>query len=490
MTVAAAGADGHPLRVAYLMSRFPKLSETFVLYEMLELERIGVRVEVFPLVREREATIQPGAEAFVRRAHDVRLASRTVLAAQWHWLRRRPRRYLATWGRAILGNARSPKFLVRSLAVVPLAAVFARRIDALDLDHVHAHWATHPALAAWVIGRLTGRTYSFTAHAHDIYVERPMLAEKLRGAAFAVTISDYNLRLLTGWYGRLAERVEVIHCGVDASVFRPRPATSPAEAAKPGQAANPGASPADRRPFEILAIATLQPQKGHAVLVAAARRLVERGIPFRVRVVGEGEERPALEAAIAAAGLTQHVELLGRQPRDRVAALLGEADVVVQPSIVLPSGKTEGIPVALMEALASGVPVVATAVSGVPELVEDGVTGRLVRPATTPRWPTRWRSCSATPPRPSGWQRPAGRACWPRSISARTPAGSRDGSATWRGRRAAGSRHYRPTPSVRTRRPRRRAGAGSGPSGRRRSAGRTGRSGRWRRHRGGDEPIP
>ena len=351
------------------MSRFPKLSETFVLYEMLELERIGVRVEVFPLVREREVTMQPGAEEFVARAHDVRLASRPVLAAQWYWLRRRPRRYLATWGRAILGNARSPKFLVRSLAVVPLGAAFARRIEALDIDHVHAHWATHPALAAWVIGRLTGRTYSFTAHAHDIYVERPMLDEKLRGAAFAVTISDYNLRLLTGWYGRLADRVEVIHCGVDAAVFRPRPAS----------AAAAGGAPADE-PYDILSIATLQPQKGHAVLVAAARRLVERGVAIRVRMVGEGEERPALEAAIAAAGLTDRVLLLGRQPRDRIAELLGEVDVVVQPSIVLPNGKTEGIPVALMEALASGVPVVATAVSGVPELVEDGVTGRLVPP--------------------------------------------------------------------------------------------------------------
>ncbi len=349
------------------MSRFPKLSETFVLYEMLELERIGIGVEVFPLVREREASMQPGAEDIVRRAHDVRLRSRAVLAAQWHWLRLRPRRYLATWGRAILGNARSPKFLVRTLAVVPLAATFARRIEDLDVDHVHAHWATHPALAAWVIGRLTGRTYSFTAHAHDIYVERPMLAEKLRGAAFAVTISEYNRRLLTGWYGRLADRVEVIHCGVDAAVFRPRPEAATADA------------PPDR-PFEVLSIATLQPQKGHAVLVAAARRLVDRGMAVRVRMVGEGEERPALEAAIAAAGLADHVLLLGRQPRDRVAELLREADVVVQPSIVLSSGKTEGIPVALMEALASRVPVVATAVSGVPELVEDGVTGRLVLP--------------------------------------------------------------------------------------------------------------
>jgi colanic acid/amylovoran biosynthesis glycosyltransferase len=369
MAIAPSPRDGHPLRVAYLMSRFPKLSETFVLYEMLELERIGVHVEVFPLVREREVTLQPGAEDFVARAHDLRLTSRPVLAAQWYWLRRGPRRYLATWGRAILGNARSPKFLARTLAVVPLGAAFARRIEALDIDHIHAHWATHPALAAWVIGRLTGRTYSFTAHAHDIYVERPFLDEKLRGAAFAVTISDYNLRLLSGWYGRLADRVEVIHCGVDAAVFRPRSPSGPVAVGTRVDEA-----------YEVLSIATLQPQKGHAVLVAAARRLVERGVSVRVRMVGEGEERPALEAAIAAAGLADEVLLLGRQPRDRIAELLGEADVVVQPSIVLPSGKTEGIPVALMEALASGVAVVATAVSGVPELVEDGVTGRLVPP--------------------------------------------------------------------------------------------------------------
>ena len=195
--------------------------------------------------------------------------------------------------------------------------------------------------------------------------------EKLRGAAFAVTISDYNLRLLAGWYGRLADRVEVIHCGVDAAVFRPRSEDRACRQRTRARA----------RPFEVLSIATLQPQKGHAVLVAAARPAGRAwASPVRVRMVGEGEERPALEAAIAAAGLTDQVQLLGRQPRDRVAALLGEADVVVQPSIVLPSGKTEGIPVALMEALASGVPVVATSVSGVPELVEDGVTGRLVPP--------------------------------------------------------------------------------------------------------------
>ena len=210
------------LRVGYVVSRFPKLSETFILNEMLELERIGIRVELFPLVRERESSMQPGAAAFVKRMIVVRPASRALLAAQWHWLRRRPRRYLATWAGAVWGNRHSAKFLVRALVVVPTAAAFARRMDELGVDHVHAHWATHPALAAWTIHRLSGLTYSFTAHAHDIYVERSMLDEKLRDAAFVVTISEHNRRLFAGWYGSLADRVEVIHCGVDATIFRPR----------------------------------------------------------------------------------------------------------------------------------------------------------------------------------------------------------------------------------------------------------------------------
>lgn len=356
---------GHPLRVAYVVSRFPKLSETFILYEMLELERLGIDVDLYALVREPETALQPGAASFVERMTVVRRRSRTMLAAQWHWLRRRPGRYLGTWWGALWGNRRSLKFLVRAVAVVPTAAAFARRIEARGTDHVHAHWATHPALAAWVVHRLTGTSYSFTGHAHDLYVERSMLDVKIRDAAAVITISEYNRRLLAGWYGTLADKVEVVHCGVDVGIFHPRPDGPPAR--RDG-------------PFELVTVATLQPQKGHAYLVDAVGLLRDRRIPVRATFVGEGEERPALEARIAAADLADRVILVGRQPRDQVAALVRAADVVVQPSVILPDGKTEGIPVALMEAMASGTPVIATAVSGVPELVEDGVTGRLVPP--------------------------------------------------------------------------------------------------------------
>jgi colanic acid/amylovoran biosynthesis glycosyltransferase len=362
-----------PLRLAYLMSRFPKATETFILYEILELERLGHRVEIFPLVRERETVVQPGAAALVERSHDLRPWSRAVLAAQLHWLRRRPAAYLGSWLGAIRGTIRSPRFLLRALVAVPVGAAIGRRVVDLDLDHIHAHWATHPTLAAWVASRLSGRPYSFTAHAHDIYVERAMLDEKIRAARFVVTISEANRRLLAGWYGAPAEaKTVVIHCGADPLVFAPPTGR--------GDDPSVAAPPTRDGPASLVSVASLQPQKGHRILVDACAILRDRGRALRCTLVGEGEERPAIEAQIDALRLGDVVTLLGTQPRDRVVAIVDAADVVVQASIVLPSGKTEGIPVALMEALAAERAVVASAVSGIPELVVDGVTGLLVPP--------------------------------------------------------------------------------------------------------------
>ncbi len=347
-------------KIAYLMSRFPKITETFILYEIIELERRGVQVEVFPLVREREPLMHPEAAALIGRAHYGRLGSRAVLGAQLYWLRRRPLAYLGAWLRAIIGNLGSPGFLARALTVLPLAAWFARRMEQLGVEHVHAHWATHPALAAYVVGRLTGLPYSFTAHAHDIYVERPMLAEKLRAARFVVAVSDYNRRLLCQLYGDLAHKVRVVRCGVDPAVFRPGP---------------PRGAPAT--PL-IVCVGSLEEYKGQRYLLDACARLRQSGRQLRCLLVGDGDLRPALEAQIARLGLGDVVQLLGRQPRERVSALLAEADMVALPSVVTASGKCEGIPVALMEALVCGLPVVASAISGLPELVIDGVTGLLV----------------------------------------------------------------------------------------------------------------
>jgi glycosyltransferase involved in cell wall biosynthesis len=347
--------------VAHVVSRFPLISETFILNEILELERLGFRMEVFSLLRERSGVRHAEADALVERCVYATGSPRALAAAQLHWLRRRPGAYLRAWWRALRGNAGSPKFLLRAPMAVAAGALFAREAERRGVERLHAHYATHTALAAYVAHLLSGLPYSFTAHAHDIYVERPMLDEKLRHASFVVAISDYNRRLLEELYPDEARgRIAVVHCGIQPEVFAPRE------------------QPARGQALEIVCVASLQDYKGHPYLLDACALLGKRGVPFRLRLVGDGEDRGAIEEQISALGLGDAVELLGAQPRDRVAALLREADVSVLPSVVTASGKKEGLPVVLMEALAMEVPVVATDISGIPELVEDGRSGLLV----------------------------------------------------------------------------------------------------------------
>lgn len=349
-----------PLPVAQVMSRFPVISETFILSEILELERLGFRVEVFPLVRERASIVHPEAERVAEHAHYVNPLSPRSLAAQLSWLLRRPRTYLGVWRSALAGNRHSARFLVRAIYVIPQAAAFARDMRRLEVRHIHAHYATHPALAAYVASRLTGIPYSFTVHAHDLYVERAMLGEKIGGSRFVVAVSDYNRSMIERLYGReAAEKTHVIRSGIDAASF-------PRRRARAGEA------------FTLICVASLQDYKGHPYLIDACARLRTAGLDFRCLLVGEGEDRGAIEQQVRRLGLSEHVLICGAQPRSRVRELLGKADLLVLPSVVTASGKKEGLPVALMEGMAAGLPVIATDISGIPELVRHEDTGLLV----------------------------------------------------------------------------------------------------------------
>jgi len=348
------------MRIAYTTSRFPKLSETFILNEIIEIERLGSMVELFPLQREDEPVVHSEAREWVRRAHYCPFLSLRVVAAQLHWLRTNPSAYLSAWRRAITGNIRSRKFLVRALAVVPQAAHFAREMQASGVEHIHAHWATHPALSAYIVHRLTGIPYSFTAHSTDIYVDRTMLGEKIAHAAFVVTISDYNRKLLSGLYPNARSKVAVVHCGVDPNVFAPRQRQT------------------NDRPFSILCVARLLEVKGHPYLLQSCARLKERGRSFRCLLVGDGPDRADIETMIRDLEIDDCVELLGAQPQHVVTDLMAQSDVVILTSQTTSRGQKEGIPVVLMEAMATGLPVIATEIGGVSELVDHERSGLLV----------------------------------------------------------------------------------------------------------------
>lgn len=350
-------------KIAYVMSRFPHLPETFILREMTELEQLGWGIELYPLIIQKQTVVHEEARPWLSRLQATPLFAPSVAAAQAAETVRAPRTMAAVWSRALWENRTHLKFWLRTLAVLPQAAALARTMRRRGIRHVHAHYATHPALVAWIIHQLTGLSYSVTVHAHDIFVRPEMLGTKLRAADFIVAISRFNRDYLTDRLGPwVPAKTHIIHCGIRPEAYPP-------------------AAPWSGGPLEIVSVGSLQPYKGHRYLVAACAELRRRGVAFRCRIAGGGELRPELERQIAELGLTESVQLLGPQTQAAIAQFLASGQVYVQPSIITPAGKMEGLPVALMEALACGLPVVATDLSGVPELIRPEETGWLVPPA-------------------------------------------------------------------------------------------------------------
>ena len=289
------------------MSRFPKLTETFVLFEMIAVERQGAEIRLFPLLHEHEASMHPEAAPYVARATYLPFLSPAILASQWHFLRRSPRRYLGTLGAVLRGTWRSPNFFLGGIGIFPKVAHAARLMERDGVRHVHCHFATHPALAGFIIHRLVGIPYSFTAHGSDLHVDRTMLCQKVAEAAFTVTISEDNRAVFERECGGPIATLEVIHCGVDTAVFHPVP--RPADPA---------------RPLSILAIGTLHEVKGQTHLIEACRRLAGDGVAFAAGSSGTGRIGAALERQVAEAGICRSGRVPGpaHPRRDRPPAVV------------------------------------------------------------------------------------------------------------------------------------------------------------------------
>lgn len=351
--------------VAYIMSRFPKVTETFVLYEILAVEQTGQPVEVYPLLHERAAVVHPEAKPLVERAHFAPFVSLQIIRHNLHYLRRRPLAYLGALGALMRGTWGSPNFFLGGLAIFPKVMAFAKSMEAQGIIHIHAHFCNHPAAAAYLIHRVTGIPYSFTAHGSDLHRDRHMLPEKVSRAAFVATISEYNRNLIVSECNPSAEaKVSVVHCGVDTDAFRP--AERPVDL--------PNAS------LDIVCVGTLHGVKGQKHLIEACRELHAQGLNVVCHLVGDGPDATRLAAQAQRLGVSKSIRFHGACTRSEVIALLRDADIVATPSVPTADGRREGIPVAIMEAMACGVPVVASRLSGIPELVEHEQNGLLVPP--------------------------------------------------------------------------------------------------------------
>lgn len=346
-------------QIDYLVSRFPVTSETFIVRELDALaadgRQLGLR-SLFPAPDPQVHDIaRPWMHKLVRPGVGASLAG-FAWALLWH-----PLTTLSILASVVRGYAAQPGLLIRALATVPIATAHARDLhSAGGARHIHAHYATYPALAAWICSRLTGVTYSVTIHAHDLYVDQSMLGSKLDGADFIVTVSEYNRRLLERY---TSTPVHVIHAGINTAAYPFRPRTIPGHG-----------------PLRCLCVASLQEYKGHEVLLRALA-LGGPGVDrIELDLIGNGPLRDELQTMASELGLGPRVRFHGGQSEMVVKQALDQADLFVLPSIVAADGQMEGLPVALMEALASGVPTVSTRLSGIPELVIPEQTGLLAVP--------------------------------------------------------------------------------------------------------------
>ena len=358
--------------VIYLVRSWPRLSQTFVVNEVLALERRGIQLEIFSMVRSGEDVIQPqvaDVRARVRYLEDRRPWLRR-LGGHLVVLRSAPLRYLRTWLFALRHPELSAGYFtdstlgcLRSAVQVATAVVELRRQGSAP-EHLHAHFAHDPTLVALLVQRLTGLPYSFTAHARDL-VQIPPDSLRVRAAEATALVTccaanaDYVGSTLDG---DLGAAVHVIHHGVELDRFHPRAPGSP------GAVTN------------LVTIGRLVEKKGFGDLLGALHMLKADGHRFLCRLYGDGPLRPLLTELRDSLGLTDEVQFLGEQDRDHIVAALEEADLFVLTPVVTEDGDRDGIPNVLVEAMACGLPVVTTSAGGITELVEHGVNGLVAPP--------------------------------------------------------------------------------------------------------------
>ena len=340
-----------------LVKVYPKLSETFILEEILGLERRGLSLRLYALAPATDAIAHP-AVAQVRapltvvpaavRGHALDFATRHA-----RLLRAEPLRYAATLALALRRGRRGLHDFVR-------AGWLAAQLQDDGIEHLHSHFISTPADTAELVGRLSKRTFSISAHAKDIYLSgAEAVRRKLLAARFTVTCTEANREVLAA----IAPSASVhrMHHGIDHAVFHPARRVLAAPDA----------------PL-IVSVGRLRAKKGLDNLIDACALLRDRGQAFACEIVGYGEEQARLQAQIDRLRLASRVRLVGKLAREQVIERYARAAVYVQPSRIAIDGDRDGIPNVLLEAMAMGLPVVATRISGIPELVGDGINGILV----------------------------------------------------------------------------------------------------------------
>lgn len=351
------------LKLGYFVKMYPRISETFIVNEILELERRGVEISIFSLKKPDEGRFHPQVSQVKANVYylDSRHNKTGWPSIREHWSALEPRKaHLWELFEEVMmqGNDRQMELLFAS------ASASATALE-LGLDHLHAHFASTPSTAAYYASRISGLGFSFTAHAKGIFrdtIDVEHLRSKVNAARFVSTVTHYNKRHMLSILPSIQpEKIKVVYNGIDLDLFR-------------------YSAMSHREAGLILAVGRLVPKKGFHDLVAACAILRKQGVSFKCVIVGDGEQRRHLESLIRELGLEDHVTLAGVMNQAEVREYLNKASVFALPCISDVDGNQDALPTVLLEAQAAGCPIVSTALSGVPEIVDHDENGLLVSP--------------------------------------------------------------------------------------------------------------
>ena len=348
-------------RIAYLVSKYPDFSHTFILREVLALRERGIEIEVASIndAPAQNRLTQTECDEAARTFYVKRLGLAGALRAKLWMLTHRPSGLVRGLVFALKLSGGDLSDCLRCLFYYMEALILAKWMSERELTHLHVHFATPAATVALILTRVAPVTISMTVHGPDEFydVSSYHLAEKVRVAKFVVCISFFAqsqlMKLVPGSYWT---KFDVVRLGVDTSKFTPRPL--PAGGAT-----------------QILCVGRLVSSKGQRILIEAVARLRKAGHDVKLQLVGDGPDRADLEELVRELDLSQAVAFAGIVNQDNIGAYYRDADIFALASFA------EGIPVVLMEAMAMEIPCVATRITGIPELIEDGVSGLLVAPS-------------------------------------------------------------------------------------------------------------
>lgn len=342
-----------PRRVAYVLKRYPRFSETFVVNEILAHEAAGLEIDIFAL-RPTSDTHFQHAIADVRAPVTHLRYGGLKAEAVWGALDAYGRNFPTMW--PILRSA-----LGYSAVEVYQSVLLAREIGERGIEHIHAHFGTTAAGVARLASLLTEVPYTFTAHAKDIFhesVDEEMLGRKMADAAGVITVSDFNVGDLAARFPESAAKIRRIYNGLNLESY---PYLS-----------------AENRRSQIVAVGRLVEKKGFCDLIDACAILADKGVRYDCTIIGGGELEAPLRAQIQRLDLEDRVALVGPRPQQEALQAIRQAAVCVAPCITATTGDRDGLPTVLLEAMATGTPCLSTAVTGIPEVVRHEETGLLV----------------------------------------------------------------------------------------------------------------